>query len=160
MVICEYAIKVPEGMNSLRRSTKWKSCWDIPQTICEEWKVYLTCYQEAEKRHDQKRMDSFVSFIDDLREQIHELKWRNGMRISLYGGFHTNIHDLWVSGNCCHNCIAIITVYHYTLYSRSKIILGRRWYRWVCRQKLQDLTVLWRSSIERKGRQTILSLNL
>lgn len=37
-------------------------------------KVYLTCYQEAEKRHDQKRMDSFVSFIDDLREEIHELK--------------------------------------------------------------------------------------
>ena len=37
-------------------------------------KVYLTCYQEAEKRHDQKRMDSLVSYIDDLRDEIHELK--------------------------------------------------------------------------------------
>lgn len=37
-------------------------------------KVYLTCYAEAEKRKDQKRMDQFGVFIDDLREEIHEMK--------------------------------------------------------------------------------------
>lgn len=37
-------------------------------------RVYLTCYEEAEKRKDQKRMDQLGAFIDDLREEIHELK--------------------------------------------------------------------------------------
>lgn len=37
-------------------------------------RVYLTCYVEAEKRKDKKRMDVIGTFIDDLREEIHELK--------------------------------------------------------------------------------------
>lgn len=33
--------------------------------------VYLTCYQAAEKRKDQKRMDQFETYISDLREEIN-----------------------------------------------------------------------------------------
>lgn len=37
-------------------------------------KVYLTYYEEAERRKDQERMDKLGIFIDGLREEIHELE--------------------------------------------------------------------------------------
>lgn len=35
--------------------------------------VYLVCYQEAEKKKDQKRMNKIETFIDDLREEISNM---------------------------------------------------------------------------------------
>lgn len=35
--------------------------------------VYLVCYQEAEKKGDQKRMNKLETYIDDLREEIGNL---------------------------------------------------------------------------------------
>lgn len=37
-------------------------------------RVYLTCYEEAERRKDHKRMDQLGAYINELREEIHQLK--------------------------------------------------------------------------------------
>ena len=36
--------------------------------------VFLVCYQKAEERRDQERMDKLEPFISDLREEIHHLE--------------------------------------------------------------------------------------
>lgn len=35
--------------------------------------VYKTCYQQAEKQDDRKRMDKIELFIDELQEEIKGL---------------------------------------------------------------------------------------
>lgn len=45
------------------------------KTVLEsKLRVYLTCYEEAERQKDKKRMDQLGTYIDDLREEIHQLK--------------------------------------------------------------------------------------
>ncbi len=36
--------------------------------------VYKVCYQQAEKQKDQKRMDKIEVFIDELQEELDQLK--------------------------------------------------------------------------------------